>query len=336
MSWLSKGLSHSHKMLLPLALLCAGTLCSANEAESSHTELSHLVESWGLAELAAVLPEPMVTRLSGEALLATDDPAARAAALLVGIGAPVAEGIDAMQTWAENDPVFQATALMPEFPAEAAASQCAQRFQGWLQDALGDNLITGYNLLQDASWPELDSPWTIVYGHSDIRHARQLLLLMRLYGLQPEFQFVAKLSAFRFREEWGTPPEYLTELPDGGHKVVAAEYDLFLFFASEEASAQFARLVTQYAKRDTAEETGLIHGAWWQPFYRCFTAFEPMIPARQHLLYYNGFRSNVMSPVDSAKTQAARLAERFPDFRVEPQAVWVNPGFFRFLEGSYR
>ncbi|NBB80273.1 MAG: hypothetical protein GVY36_12665 [Verrucomicrobia bacterium] len=101
-----------------------------------------------------------------------------------------------------------------------------------------------------------------IYGHSEIRHARQLLLLLRIKGLSPEFRFVPKTSAFRYREGWGGSTEGLTELSDGGYLVVADEYDLFLTFAAPGDRERFARIVTQYAKRNEAEETGLIHGAW--------------------------------------------------------------------------
>jgi hypothetical protein len=58
---------------------------------------------------------------------------------------------------------------------------------------------------------------------------------------------VPKASAFRYRSGWGGSTEGFPELSDGGHLVVADEYDLFLTFSAPGDRERFARIVSQYA-----------------------------------------------------------------------------------------
>ncbi len=71
--------------------------------------------------------------------------------------------------------------------------------------ALKQNLVTGYNLKDsrfDANF--LDS-LSVVYGHSDFKHALQLVGLLRSEKIKAKVQFEPKTSAFIYLKEWGDP-----------------------------------------------------------------------------------------------------------------------------------
>lgn len=288
---------------------------------------AEMVETWGLVELADALAEdPSPTSVPIEAKNR------RALNLLKALGAPVTDGAAGLQRWAEAEPIFRETARMPV----ADVADAAKQMEVWLRAAVGENLSTGYNVVSNELWPEYPRDRTLIYGHSDIRHARQLLLLLRAKGLDPDFRFVPKASAFRYREGWGGSTEGFPELSDGGHLVVAEEYDLFLTFAKPGDRERFLEIVNRYAKKDTPDETGLIYRAWWQPFYRANELVGGMQEVRLIEVRRGGYRSNIMTLVEDATWKRDALAKRFPGMDFQLQPIWVNPSFYRYMRGDFR
>lgn len=314
----------------PIDTVSASPPASPGDAAVATLDYAGLVEAWGLVELADLQAVDAADGLLGEGAdqLALD--------ILERMGAPVTEGAEALQAWAKADPILLSTEAIPVMAESRRQSPEATQMRAWLQAAVAEDLSTGYNIVAEIDWPDFDPKRTVIYGHSDIQHARQLLALLRIEGLEPEFQFVPKSSAFRFREEWGGSTEGLLELADGGHLVVADEYDLFLTFPEPSQRARFAELVTTYAKKDEADEPGLIYGAWWQPFYRTSDPLGSMVEVRLIEVRYEGYRSNILSLTEAAEAKSAVLSERFLEMRFEVKPIWVNPSFYRYMGGGYR
>ena len=77
-----------------------------------------------------------------------------------------------------------------------------------LQDSLNKAIdrsdMTGYNLFSNAVLPDFDEDMTIIYGHSDISHALQLVALLNSENYDPRIQLVPKTSAFLYLKERGS------------------------------------------------------------------------------------------------------------------------------------
>ena len=99
---------------------------------------------------------------------------------------------------------------------------------------------------------------------------------------------------------------------------------------------RFAGIVTQYAKKDEADQAGLIYQVWWQPFYRTFAPVDSMVEVRLIRVGYGGYRSNIITLMEDAAAKSKQLAERFPGMTFEISPVWVNPSFYRYMGGAFR
>ncbi len=197
-------------------------------------------------------------------------------------------------------------------------------------------LSTGYNIVPHAMWPQFDATRTVIYGHSDWRHARQLVALLHTESLYPRVIPLVKKSAFLFREGWGQPSHPLKTLANGQIVIDQVEFDIFLEFDNSADVERFAQLVTRYAKKDSEDEAGLIYGAWWQPFYRTLYARPGAHELTVMLLSFRGYRTNLMGLPEQAAARIKILRTLDPEWTVSTYDIWVNPGFYRNQFGEYK
>ena len=201
---------------------------------------------------------------------------------------------------------------------------------------MAEDINTGYNILPDDAYEGVDPARTIIYGHNRIKHVRQLLFLLRVHDLEPEFTIVPKRSAFKLREGWGNTTEDTPRLPDGTPVAIISEYDLVMEFGVAEEVLKFQELVTRYAKKDSDDEEGLIYRSWWQPFYRSFVPAGPMQQTREIWVSKDGFKANVLSIPEQAEEKEKQLRDLSDDWAVNVIDLWVNPSFYRYLLGDYK
>ena len=145
-----------------------------------------------------------------------------------------------------------------------------------------------------------------------------------------------KQSAFLYRDDWGPPGRTLPLLDNGQKYIDQLEYDLFFEFEQRTDIEKFAQIIDRYAKKDHADETGLIIDAWWQPFYRTFTPFERGRKLTVLLVTWNGYRANLMSIPSLAAGKLQALRELDAEWQITPIDIWVNPGFYRNQEGKHK
>ena len=301
---------------------------------SSASDARQLVEQLGLAEVATTLDNADVDRCLGGS--STDRAAVdlREQALLSCLGL---HG-DAKQIQAEWDrhPVYSLIADAGEPNWLQDDRPTVEEFEERLIAVIDASLSTGYNISPLSAWPLFDPERTVIYGHTNRQHVRQLLALLQTEGLQPRIDLIQKKSSFVFRDSWGEPSRPLRQLSNGKRVASGIEFDVLLEFDSTDDIQKFATLVTRYAKKDEKDEPGLLLGSYWQPFYRTLIPYEGAHEIAVILITYQGYRANLTSLPDEAVTKLEQLRQLYPDWQVEPVRVWVNPGFFRFLHGDYR
>lgn len=206
---------------------------------------------------------------------------------------------------------------------------------------VSDDLTTGFNvkLKQDIGFdPEL----SIVYGHSDIDHAKQLIGLLRSENIEAKVHLETKTSAFKYLLEWGPIPE-----PTDSYEVVkisedlyianAREYDLNIEFENKEDKAKFDQLINSHAKKSSSnpDGKGLLIGSWWQPLYwsnaEITEGYQEIIDNSANAGEYV-FHSFTKSE-DSKKIVDA-LNEIEMHMVIEANRIWANDAFIRYLNGE--
>lgn len=286
------------------------------------------VEQLGLSEVAMTLDDTAAPRCVGTT--STD----RAQALLSCLNLD-GDTEEVRQAWNQH-PVYGLLVDRGEPGWIQDDRQNVSDFEDRLIAAIDASLSNGYNISPDSDWPEFDPDRTVIYGHTNWQHVRQLLALLETRDLHPRVERIDKLSSFVFRDSWGEPSRTLRQLSDGRRLASGIEFDLILEFASPNDISEFASLVTRYAKKDEADETGLLHGSWWQPFYRTLVPYDGALELTVLLVSYAGYRANLISLPEDALTKLAVLEDLHSDWDVEPTTIWVNPGFYRFILGDYR
>ncbi|MCA0454205.1 MAG: hypothetical protein LCI00_09555 [Chloroflexi bacterium] len=201
-----------------------------------------------------------------------------------------------------------------------------------------DGIITGYNLKRTSLNAGFDPELSLVYGHADIDHARQLLTLLRSEGLDAKVQLEPKTSAFLYLAEWGEPgtsPEFQVELLDDGNYIAyAKEYDLALEFETQEARDQFDAVINTYAKKDSDDEPGLIFGAWRQPLYSALVEVPDYVEVKNNVVYIGDFYLQSFSLNENSETIVENFTKNYEDGDVQVWNLWVNQAFHRYLLGE--
>lgn len=211
-------------------------------------------------------------------------------------------------------------------------------FQGPANDLIREGVITGYNVKRTALDAHFDPDRAIVYGHSDINHAIQLIGLLRSEDLEAKVLLEPKTSAFLYLAEWGEPtpsPEFQVEpLDDGNYIAYAKEYDLALEFDDMDDMLRFDAVIKAYAKKNEQDQPGLLLGSWWQPLYSTRVPVEDYIAVKNNVAYGAEVYIQSFSLLENSEAIAAAFAESYPDANVTTWDLWVNEAFHNYLMGE--
>ena len=102
-----------------------------------------------------------------------------------------------------------------------------------------NQVTTGYNLKNSYFNANFLPELTLQYGHSDIKHAHQLIALLNSENIRAKVQLEPKVSIYEYLLEWGpipesTPTYEVKKFSDDLYLVYAVEYDLQLEFETKE------------------------------------------------------------------------------------------------------
>lgn len=205
-----------------------------------------------------------------------------------------------------------------------------------LNSFIDNGYTTGYNVINLNDDSHFNPELMIRYGHNNIQHAVQLIYLMKSEGFDPKMQFTPKSSAFLYLPEWGEPNYSVTTLASGKMVSVVKEYNLDFEFQTPQNKQNFMTLINQYAKKDSADEAGLLFESWWQPFYRSYTEMEGYKVLTENRVMMGDYQADLMSLPENAKQQQQQVQSAVKDIQVQATKVWVNPAFYRYMHGEFK
>ncbi|TVY04410.1 hypothetical protein [Cohnella terricola] len=207
-----------------------------------------------------------------------------------------------------------------------------------VDEALKQDLVTGYNLKDSRYDANFIDSLSLVYGHSDFKHALQLIGLLRSEGIKAKVQFEPKTSAFIYLQEWGDPGVSdlyeVVQIENGNYIEYAKEYDLAFEFASTADKNRFNDIVLRYAKKNEEKQAGLIYGSWWQPLYYSQTELKDYKKISNNKISAGHYYAQSFS----LKLQSAAVTAGFK--KLDPSATvvnydfWVDGPFFNYLQGE--
>lgn len=209
--------------------------------------------------------------------------------------------------------------------------------------AVEQEVTTGYGIKSAAYDARFLPDLTLQYGHSDIKHAHQLIGLLNSEDIDAKVQLEPKISIYQYLLEWEPVPEatptYEVKQFDDLYLVYAVEYDLKLEFNNEEDMRRFDSVINEFAKKNEGNEEaeGLIYGSWWQPLYS--TTRTDMSPEEYHQIFdcvvTNGSYSIHPFALPEDKDAVIGKLEALSDgLEVEAVERYCNTAFYHYLRGE--
>ena len=203
-----------------------------------------------------------------------------------------------------------------------------------LNIALAKKLTTGYNIKIKSTYANFNPELSLSYGHNGIKHANQLIALMKSEGLDAKVQIEPKTSAYLHMPDWGEPATPNIVMEDGQIVITPLEYDLQFEFKDKADKMKFIQLIDKYAKNDEVDEENLIYDAWWQPFLQTekIDGFEKLIV---NIASEGEYEAYVLTLPEKSDALIKELAKN-KNLKLKTKEVYVNPSFYRFMLGEYK
>lgn len=210
--------------------------------------------------------------------------------------------------------------------------------------AVQNKVVTGYNVKNEAYNANFLPELTLQYGHSDIKHAHQLLGLLNSEGITAKVQLEPKVSIYEYLLDWGPVPEStptyaVKQFSDDMYLCYAVEYDMQLEFNNKEDMLRFNEVINEYAKKWEGNEdaVGLIYASWWQPLYST-TVMD--MPSDSYFEIGDCYIENGMYSLHTfylpkdKDTVISSLQSLAGDLEVKSHEKMVNKAFYNYLTGD--
>ncbi|QJD82229.1 hypothetical protein [Cohnella herbarum] len=207
-----------------------------------------------------------------------------------------------------------------------------------VDEALKQDLVTGYNLKDSRYDANFVNSLSLVYGHSDFKHALQLIGLLRSENINAKVQFEPKTSAFIYLKEWGEPGVSdlfeVVQIENGNYIEYAKEYDLAFEFATTADKSRFDQIVLKFAKKNEDNQPGLIYGSWWQPLYYSLTELKNYKIISNNKIETGNYYAQSFSLKEKSAAVTAGFKKLDPSVKVTNYDFWVDGPFFNYLNGE--
>jgi hypothetical protein len=214
----------------------------------------------------------------------------------------------------------------------------APALQKVVDTALKQNIVTGYNLKDSRYDANFVDSLSLVYGHSDLQHALQLIGLLQSEKIEAKVQFEPKTSAFIYLKEWGEPgvsDQYeVVQIENGNYIEYAKEYDIAFEFNSAEDKSRFNQIVLSYAKKNEEKQAGLLYGSWWQPLYYSLTELKDYKKISNNKISEGNFYAQSFSLKEQSANVTAGFKQIDSAVKVITYDFWVDGPFYNYLNGD--
>lgn len=211
------------------------------------------------------------------------------------------------------------------------------------KEAVLQQISTGYGIKSAAYDARFLPNLTLQYGHSDIKHAHQLLGLLNSENIDAKVQLEPKISIYQYLLEWGPVPEatptYEVKQFDDLYLVYAVEYDMQLEFNNTDDMLRFDSVIKEFAKKNEGNEEakGLIYASWWQPLY---STTRTDMPAEDYHQMFDCVVSNGIYSIhpfalpENKDMVVEKLTELAGDLEVKTVERYCNTAFYSYLKGE--
>lgn len=202
-----------------------------------------------------------------------------------------------------------------------------------LNRAVAQGLISGYHIKKWRERSMFDTPLSIAYSHSDMKHIKQMTGLLASEKLQAKITLESKRSSFRYLEEWEKDDGLCLErLPDGGLIAHKDECDLVFEFVDEKNRIRFAEMVDTFAHRELDDPRTMLYNSWFRPLYASSAPLEGHQRIADITVKAASDIAHVYVMESSAENIMVWMQQEWPELKMAVSPIWVNNAFFTYLE----
>ncbi|MNI04122.1 hypothetical protein D3C73_570360 [compost metagenome] len=216
----------------------------------------------------------------------------------------------------------------------------APELRAVFDEALKQNLVTGYNLKDNRYDAHFDPQLALTYGHSDFNHAIQLIGLLRSENINAKVQLEPKTSAFIYLKEWGEPIQtndyQVLQIDNGNYIAYAKEYDISFEFTTVDQKNKFQDIIFAYAKKDSEDETGLIASSWWQPLYYSLTDIKDYEVIANNKITQGNYYAQSFTLPERITAIKEGINKINPSLDIASYTFWVDKPFYNYLLGDFK
>ncbi|TQR41755.1 hypothetical protein [Paenibacillus popilliae] len=209
-----------------------------------------------------------------------------------------------------------------------------------MDNALNERLITGYCLKDKSYAPNFIKSLTITCRHDDLKHAIQLIGLLRSENIDANVQYEPTTSAFVYMDGWGKPKETddykVVKIKNGDNIAYCKEYELHFEFDNIEDKTKFHFIIDDYAKKNIVNESGLIYDSWWVPLYYSTTELSEYEKVTNILMEKGRISAETITFNDVASKVLNNLEEQCTDHEITSQFIWINRPMCNYMNGGYK
>lgn len=204
---------------------------------------------------------------------------------------------------------------------------------------ISEGLSTGFNIKKAEYNADYDPTLSLRYGHSSIKHAMQLIGLLRSEQIEAEVWLEPKTSSYTYMLEWGPIPEpsrdyEVVKVRDDLYIANALEYDMVFEFKDKAGKDAFDQLINTYSKKSSANPTGegMLAGAWWQPLYTSETEMgSGYTPITDNFIEEDGYELHSFTKTEDSSAFQEGYQKIDGDLSIQTKPLWTNDAFYRYL-----
>ena len=112
------------------------------------------------------------------------------------------------------------------------------------------------------------------------------------------------------------------------------EYDTLFEFATVQQKNKFQDIIFKYAKKNEANQAGLIYQAWWQPLYTSNTKIDQYETMTDNIVRSGDFEAHVYTLNQDSQALVEALKKLDPRLEIRTEVIWVDVPFYNYLKGE--
>lgn len=192
--------------------------------------------------------------------------------------------------------------------------------------------ITGYSIKRKSSLLNFDPNFSFYYGHSSLRHLKQVIGILIRESIQAKLSLEIKRSCFLFKDDWDLQADSGTLLTSpAGNILHCDEFDLVMEFADGDGRTLFKGMIEKHMHIKDRQDNPLLHQSWVTPLYFGHTPSCGDNRIDQIIIKSDEFLAHTFVSTDKTESIIDWFVSGFPELQSTSRPAWVYKAFYEHI-----